>query len=80
MCNREMIQTSEPNEVMAFKYHYISFIAKEVSKCIKNHEENDENNHKDMKENKKCEGIEKLMKICLKNQVQMEFFNNKKFF
>lgn len=76
MRQREMTRGAETNEVMAFKYHYLSCVVAEVIKCQKQHntikadksEKNNENKDQDGNEDKKSDVVELLIKKFLKTK------------
>ncbi|XP_058806862.1 ankyrin repeat and MYND domain-containing protein 2 [Phymastichus coffea] len=80
MRQREMTRGAETNEVMAFKYHYLSCIVAEVIKCQKQHnamkanksekanENKDQNKNEDKSDEKKSDIMELLIKKFLKTK------------
>ncbi|CAH2073398.1 unnamed protein product, partial [Iphiclides podalirius] len=61
LCKREMTRGSDTNEVMAFKYHYLSYILKEIYNIRDKQKSNADN-----KEEKKHDPIEIFSKKLLK--------------
>jgi len=59
MCKKEMNRGSETNEVMAFKFHYLSSVVAEVAKLQKN-------NKKDESNDKKSDAVELFTRKLLK--------------
>ena len=77
MRHREMVKGSETNEIMAFKYHYLSCIVAEVIKCKKrqeamkadkNEKDKGTKNDKETSEEKKSDVVELLIKKFLKTK------------
>lgn len=75
MRQRDMTRGSETNEVMAFKYHYLSCVVAEVSKCLKRQDamkaekgsdKDKGNDEKSRDSEKKSDAIELLIKKFLK--------------
>ena len=72
-----MVKGSETNEIMAFKYHYLSCIVAEVIKCKKrqeamkadkNEKDKGTKNDKETSEEKKSDVVELLIKKFLKTK------------
>lgn len=61
LCTKEMTRGSDTNEVMAFKYHYLSYILKEIYNIRERQKSNADN-----KEEKKHDPIEIFCKKLLK--------------
>lgn len=73
MRQKEMTRGAETNEVMAFKYHYLSCVVTEVIKCQKRQEalkaeKSDKDKGEESSEEKKCDAIELLVKKFLKSK------------
>lgn len=70
MCKKEMTKGAETNEVMGFKYHYLSCIVAEVIKCQTRQTaiKGDKNDKDKGTEEKKCDALELLIKKFLKSK------------